>query len=304
MFGQFRICPYPWDMSAPLLGSHMSIAGGVHTAFERGVRAGCTTMQVFVKNSNQWTARQPAADEIERTRAAAATSGISPVVAHASYLINLCAVNAATLRRSRAAFIDELNRCAGFGIAALIVHPGAHMGRGEADGIAAIADSLNAIHEATPGNPVLSTVECTAGQGSALGYRFEQLRAIIDGVDDRRRMAVCLDTCHLFAAGYDIASPAGWERTFRDFEATLGFPLLAAVHVNDSKREFHSRIDRHEHIGKGMIGLTAFRLLMNDPRFAGVPKILETEKSEDLHEDIENMRVLRSLLEPADRTET
>jgi len=274
----------------------MSIAGGVHTAFERGMRCGCTTMQVFVKNSNQWSARAPAPPDIDLYRAAASASSIAPVVAHASYLINLCAINAATLHRSRDAYVDELQRCAAFGIAALIFHPGAHMGAGEEEGIRRIADSLNVIHERTPGIPTFTTLECTAGQGSALGYRFEQLRKIMDGVEARARMRVCLDTCHLFASGYGISTEQEWEHTFAEFDAVVGFPALVAVHVNDSKREFNSRVDRHEHIGKGLIGLTAFRMLMNDPRFQAIPKILETDKSEDMHEDVENLAVLKSLV--------
>jgi deoxyribonuclease-4 len=279
-----------------LLGSHMSIAGGVHTAFERGMRCGCSTMQVFVKNSNQWSARAPAQPDIDLYHAAASASSISPVVAHASYLINLCAINPTTLHRSRDAYCDELQRCAAFGITALIFHPGAHMGTGEEEGMKRIAESLNEIHRRTSGVSTLTTLECTAGQGTALGYRFEHLRKIIDGVEQRERMRVCLDTCHLFAAGYEISTESGWEKTFREFDAVVGFPLLAAIHVNDSRRELHSRVDRHEHIGKGLIGLTAFRMLMNDPRFQDIPKILETEKSEDMHEDVENMRMLKSLV--------
>jgi len=280
-----------------LLGSHMSIAGGVHAAFERGSRIGCTTMQVFVKNSNQWTGKALTPPDVERYRSAAVVCAITPVVAHASYLINLCAVNTSTLHRSRAAFIDELQRCEAFGISALIFHPGAHMGAGEDEGIKRIVESLNIIHERTSGFATFTTLECTAGQGSTLGYRFEHLRDIIDSVEEKRRMRVCLDTCHLFAAGYDITTESGWEKTFREFDQAVGFERLAAVHVNDSRKEFNSRVDRHDHIGKGLIGLTAFRLLMTDVRFNAIPKILETEKGEDMHEDVENMAVLKSLVE-------
>jgi len=290
------ICYLDFMMTRLLLGSHMSIAGGVHTAFERGMRSGCTTMQVFVKNSNQWTARSPGKPDVDLYRSAASDSAISPVVAHASYLINLCAVNPSILVRSRDAYVDELKRCEAFGITALIFHPGAHMGAGEEEGIKRVAESLNGIHERTPGVSTFTTLECTAGQGTALGYRFEHLQKIIHGVEHRERMRVCLDTCHLFAAGYEISTEEGWKRTFGEFDAIVGFPLLAAVHVNDSRREFHSRVDRHEHIGKGLIGLTAFRMLMNDPRFQDIPKILETEKSEDMHEDVENMAVLKGLV--------
>ncbi|MEW6511291.1 MAG: deoxyribonuclease IV [Bacteroidota bacterium] len=282
-----------------LIGSHMSISGGMHTAFERGDRIGCATMQVFTKNSNQWSGRAYSAEDVEKYKVAAAKSTISPVVAHASYLINLAATNPATLKRSRAAFIDELQRCAALGILGLIVHPGAHLGSGEADGVRRIAESLDIIHDATAGAAPLSILESTAGQGTTLGWRFEQLRAIIDAVEAPSRMAVCLDTCHVFAAGYDITTEEGWETTMREFDRVVGLSRLAAIHVNDSKRELGSRIDRHDHIGKGRIGLTAFRMLVRDPRLTLVPKILETEKSEDMHEDVENMALLRSLVGPA-----
>lgn len=279
-----------------LLGAHMSINGGMHTAFERGAKAGCATMQVFTKNGNQWAGRPYSAEDIASYASAAAKSTIAPVIAHASYLINLCATNADTLRKSRGAFQDELNRCESLGITGLVFHPGAHTGRGETDGIRTIAESLNIVHAVTPGFRTLSLLETTAGQGTALGYRFEQLRAIIDLVEDRSRMGVCLDTCHVFAAGYDIATEPGWETTMRGFDDIVGLARLAAVHVNDSKKERGSRVDRHHHIGQGVIGLTAFRMLVNDARFDSVPKILETEKSEDMHEDVENMNLLRSLV--------
>jgi deoxyribonuclease-4 len=279
-----------------LLGAHMSIDGGVHTAIARGTSIGCTTMQVFVKNNNQWSARPLSDQDVENYKTAEANASIGPVVAHAAYLINLCAVNPATLKRSRTAFVDELRRCEAFGIKALIFHPGAHMGTGEAEGIARIAESLNIAHEETPGCSVLSALECTAGQGSAIGYRFEHLRDIIAQVQQQKRMVVCLDTCHLFAAGYDISTEEGWEKTISDFDRIVGLNRLVAMHVNDSRKELGSRVDRHEHIGKGKIGKTGFRMLMNDPRLVSVPKILETPKGEDMKEDVENMNVLRSFL--------
>lgn len=282
-------------MPPPLLGSHMSVAGGVHTAFARGERIGCTTMQVFVKNASRWEAKAQTQEEVDLFRTAAAASPIRPVLAHAAYLINLCAPKKDVFARSRRAFLDELHRCETLGIAGLIFHPGAHMGAGEEEGIRRIADSLNTIHARTRHFTTRTTLEVTAGQGTAVGYRFEHLRAIIDLVEEQERMGVCLDTCHLFAAGYNIGTERGWEQTFAEFESTVGFRRLVAVHVNDSKKELGSRVDRHHHIGKGKIGLEGFRLLMNDPRFADVPKILETEKSEDMHEDVQNMRILTDL---------
>jgi deoxyribonuclease-4 len=280
-----------------LLGTHVSVAGGVHAAFERGERIGCTTMQVFVKNSNQWEGKPQTTDDIANYKTAAAKSTIVPVFAHAAYLINLCAKDPAVRARSRRGFRDELVRCAAFGIKGLIVHPGAHMGEGEDAGVRGIADSLNAAHEET-GGTVLSVLETTAGQGTAVGYRFEHLRDILALVRDRSRTAVCIDTAHLFAAGYDIGTEGGWEETIAVFDRIVGLHTLAAIHVNDSKKPIGSRVDRHEHIGKGLIGLTAFRMLMNDPRLAEIPKILETDKSEDMHEDVENMALLRSLVTP------
>jgi deoxyribonuclease-4 len=170
------------------------------------------------------------------------------------------------------------------------------MGAGENDGIKRIAESLNLVHEQTKGYKVRSVLEATAGQGTSVGYRFEHLRAIIDLVDEPERMGVCIDTCHVFAAGYDIATEAGYERTFNEFDDILGLERLVAFHVNDSKRELGSRVDRHEHIGKGKIGKNGFRLLMNDPRFQNVPKILETPKGPDLKEDVVNMKVLRRMV--------
>ncbi len=282
--------------AAPLLGTHVSVAGGVSTAFQRATAIGCTTMQIFVKNANQWAAKPIATDEIQRFREAAAVSPVRPVIAHAAYLINLCAKNNRVLEKSRAAFEDELRRCEQLGVHALVLHPGAHLGEGEEVGLRTIAESLNVIHERIPDYRVLTALETTAGQGTTLGYRFEHLREIIDRVEQKSRLAVCMDTCHLFAAGYPIHTVDGWNEVIRSFDEIVGLRRLAVVHTNDSKKPFGSRRDRHEHIGKGMIGLEGFRMLMNDPRFFSVPKILETEKSEDMHEDVENMQRLRSLL--------
>ena len=279
-----------------LLGSHMSVAGGLHKAFERGTRIGCTTMQIFVKNASMWTGKPLTPDAVASYKAAEAKATVAPVIAHAAYLINLCARADGVLRRSRDGLADELTRCTALGVAGLVVHPGAHMGAGEPDGLARIAESLNLIHEELPGPSTPTLLETTAGQGTTLGYRFEHLRRIIDLVEDKARVAVCLDTCHLFAAGYPIHTEAGWESTMRDLEAIIGLENVAAVHVNDSKRECGSRVDRHDHIGQGLLGETAFRMVMNDPRLRAVPKILETEKSEDMHEDVENMARLRALV--------
>jgi deoxyribonuclease-4 len=279
-----------------LLGAHMSINGGLHTAIERGAGIGCTAIQIFTKNSNQWRSPPLTDADVATYKSAQAKARITHVVTHASYLINLCSTNKQTAHLSRVAFIDELRRCDALGIGSLIFHPGSHTGAGEEAGLRAIAAALNRAHEETPGCRTFSTLETTAGQGTNLGYRFEQLATIIDLVKEQSRMAVCIDTCHLFAAGYPIHTEQGWEETFREFDRILGLKHITAVHVNDSMKPLGSKLDRHEHIGKGEIGLTAFRMLMNDPRFDSVPKILETEKDEEMKEDVENMRVLKSLI--------
>jgi deoxyribonuclease-4 len=279
-----------------LLGAHMSIAGGVHCAVERAISIGCTTMQMFVKNNNQWRGKKLTTEDISTYKKLLRESSIGPVVVHDTYLINLCATNKDILQKSRDALKDELDRCEMLGVEYLNFHPGSHMGAGEEDGIKRIAESLNLIHEQTSGYGVKSVIETTAGQGTAIGYRFEHLRQIIDLVEQRERMAVCVDTCHVFAAGYDIVTETGYEQTFSEFDSVVGLHRLVAFHVNDAKRERGSRIDRHEHIGKGMIGKAGFRLLMNDDRFKTIPKILETPKKPEMKEDVKNMRVLRSLV--------
>lgn len=282
--------------SGMLLGAHMSIAGGVHTAVDRAVSIGCTALQVFTKNNNQWNGKPLSSEDVELYKQKIFSAEIAPVVSHTSYLINLCAVHPDTLKKSRTAFIDELERCELLGIPLLNFHPGSHLGAGEDEGIKRICESLNIAHDATKNFTTKSVLEATAGQGTNIGYTFEHLRAIIDGVEHPERMAVCIDTCHIFAAGYDIATEAGYEKTFQEFDSLVGLKRLVAFHINDSKKGLGSHVDRHEHIGKGAIGLTGFRLLMNDERFVHIPKILETPKSEDLHEDVENMRVLKSLM--------
>ncbi len=281
----------------PLVGAHQSIAGGVYTAFERAQRAGCVTLQVFVKNNNRWKGKPLTDEDIANYKTTASKSNIAPVVAHSCYLINPCAVDPDILTKSRETFLDELYRCEQLGIPYFNFHPGAHLGKGEDEGIKRIIESLNIIHSRSKNYHTMSVLETTAGQGSAIGYRFEHLRRIIDGVDETKRMAVCIDTCHIFAAGYDIRTQREYERTMKEFDDVVGRDRLVAIHANDSKREMGSRIDRHEHIGKGAIGREGFRLLMQDERLTHVPKILETPKGEDLKEDKMNLKLLRSLAE-------
>ncbi len=281
-----------------LLGAHMSTSGGIHRAVDRATSIGCTALQVFTKNNNQWQAKPLGEEEIKQYKTKITDSTITPVVAHDSYLINLCAVNQDILEKSRAALIDELTRCEQLGIQLLNFHPGSHVGAGEEEGIKKIIESLNRVHSKTKGFKVMSVVEATAGQGTAVGHRFEHLEKIVNGVDNPERMAVCIDTCHIFAAGYELRTEAGYENTFQQFDDIVGIRRLAVFHCNDSKKEFGAHVDRHEHIGKGAIGLEGFSFLMNDDRFASIPKILETPKSDDLHEDVENIRTLKSLVKP------
>ncbi len=282
----------------PLIGAHESIAGGIHLAFERAERAGCRTLQVFTKNASQWRTKPLNESDIENYKTAASKSTIAPVIAHDSYLINLCARDPDIRKRSLLAFVDELQRCQQLGIPYLNFHPGAHLGQGEQAGIAGIVEALNEAHARTPHCPVISVVETTAGQGTVLGYRFEQIRMIIDGVADRTRMGVCIDTCHIFAAGYDLRSPEAYAATMKEFGDIVGFDRLVALHINDSKGEIGSRRDRHEHIGEGYIGVNGFRNIMTDQRLLRIPKILETPKGEDLREDMINLRLLRRLARP------
>jgi deoxyribonuclease-4 len=280
----------------PLLGAHMSIAGGVGNALLLGKKVECDAIQIFTKSSRQWASKPYTKEEVELFRINRKETGISTVVAHDSYLLNLGSPDDALRKKSIAAFIDELERCETLGVTNLIAHPGAHVGAGEAEGIKTIAKSLDEVHKACPGYKTRVTLEITAGQGSNLGYRFEQIADIMDATQENDRLRVCFDTEHAFAAGYDIRTQEGYERTFAEFDELIGLERLAAFHLNDSKKEFHSRVDRHEHIGKGFIGVEAFRFLMNDRRFWGLPMCLETPKGPELKEDKLNLRLLRSLM--------
>ncbi len=279
-----------------LLGAHVSISGGVSKAVERAEKLGFTAMQIFTKNNNRWFSKPIDETEAERFRLLLKNSQIKFVVSHSSYLINLCAKNHDTLKKSRASLIDELNRCEILNIPYLNFHPGAHGGQGEKEGIKIIAESINIAHSETKNFQVKSMLELTAGQGTNLGYRFEHIAEIIDLVKDKNRMAVCIDTAHIFAAGYDIRTPEAYEKTMSEFDKVIGLDKLKLLHMNDSKKELGSRKDRHEHIGKGFIGLDGFSNIMNDKRIRNVPKILETPKGKEQTEDIENLKTLKSLI--------
>ncbi len=279
-----------------LLGAHTSIAGGVSKSVERAEKLNFTAMQIFTKNNNRWNAKPLEEDEIKRFKSLLSESNIKFVVAHDSYLINLCAKDKTILHKSIEAFIEELQRCELLGIPHLNFHPGAHGGMGEEEGIKIIAESLNTAHQRTKNFKVKSMIELTAGQGTALGYKFEQIASIIELVEDKDRISVCIDTAHIFAAGYDIREPESYEKVISEFDSIIGLNLLKCFHINDSKKELGSRVDRHEHIGKGYIGLNGFRNLMNDERLKHIPKILETPKGKEQKEDIMNIDVLKNLI--------
>ena len=282
----------------PLLGAHMSIAGGVQNAILQGKEVGCETVQIFTKSSRQWMAKPLREEEIAQFRAAKEETGITTVVAHDSYLYNFAAPNESLRKKSVAGLIDEMQRCEALGVVYLIAHPGAHVGAGEEVGIKTIAKSIDEMHKACSGFTTKLAIEITAGQGSNLGYKFAQVRQIIDATKAPDRLRVCFDTQHAFAAGYDLRSKEGYEQTFIEFDEEIGLARLVVFHINDAKKDLGCRVDRHEHIGKGFLGVAAFRLLLNDQRFWGLPMCLETPKSADCHEDRENLALLRSLLTP------
>ena len=284
-------------MTEPRFGAHMSISGGMPLAVERAVAVGSGALQVFVKSSNQWAARPFAPGEADAFRRAAAEAGLERhVVAHASYLINLASMEEALWERSIEAFGIELDRCATLGIPALVLHPGSPKESGAEAGIARVARALDRAYAERGRAGVRTLLEITAGQGRALGGRFEELGAIVAASSCEDRLGVCFDTCHAVAAGHDLGSEAAYAATFESLDRAVGLSRLGAFHLNDSKGKLGSRLDRHEHVGKGTVGLEAFRRLVNDPRFRGLPMVLETPKGEDLAEDRENLAVLRGLV--------
>ena len=278
-----------------LLGAHVSIGGGVENSPGRGMELGCDAIQIFSKNQRRWKSDPLSDDAAREFRRAVDKYKIRKVVIHDSYLINLAHPDRNALRKSRDAFSDESRRADSLGVAYLVFHPGSHLKTTEAEGIRRIAESLNAVLRDLQGSHAKLLLETTAGRGDHLGYRFEQLAEIISLTEQKERVGVCYDTAHSFAAGYDLRTKKAYEETFTEFDNTVGLDKLKVFHLNDSKGDLGSRIDRHENIGKGFLGMEPFRFLVNDSRFRQHPMILETPEGDKYYK--ENLNLLRSLME-------
>ena len=278
------------------LGAHMSISGGLHFAIERAVAAGCNVLQVFTRNSNQWRGKPVSEADVVLFRSKLAASGLHEVISHDIYLINLAAPPGETRDKSLAAFRDELETCVRLGIDKIVMHPGSHLADSPQSGLARVVAAFDQLFGEVPRFEGKVLLETTAGQGSNLGRTFEELGAIIAGSRFPEKFGVCFDTCHTFAAGYDTATQEGYHDTMAQFDRIIGLDRLHCFHFNDSKKGLGSRVDRHDHIGQGALGLNPFRFILNDPRFATVPKILETPKGDNDEMDAVNLALLRSLV--------
>lgn len=283
----------------PLFGAHMSIAGGLHNALLDAHKHGCGTVQLFSKNASQWAAPEVSAEHVGLFRRTLKETKLKHPIVHDSYLINLASPDETLHRRSIEAFVVEMQRAELIGASYLVTHPGAHVGSGEEAGLARVAAALDEVHERCPDFRVKVLLETTAGQGSTLGHRFEHLAQILDMVADPGRLGVCLDTCHVFAAGYELAPEKEYRATFRAFDRLIGLGKLRAFHLNDSRKPLGSRVDRHAHIGRGCLGLEPFRLLVNDERFRNRPMVLETPKEEGDNNSMDaiNLATLHGLLD-------
>lgn len=279
------------------LGAHMSTSGGVHRALERGLGIACEVVQLFVKNNMQWSGRPYSPEELARFAEVAAAGRLAAIFGHTGYLINLAAPASPNRERSIKSLVQEIELAESLGLPFLVLHPGAHLGSGEAAGLRQAAAALDEVLAATARSPVRIALENTAGQGTCLGYRLEHLFELYALVKQPQRLGLCLDTAHFFAAGYDVRAPQVWDALICECERRVGLGQILAVHLNDSLSALGSRVDRHAGIGQGAMGRDAFRHIVNDARFRDLPGCLETPKSEDLHEDVENLAVLRRLLE-------
>ncbi|HMJ88270.1 MAG TPA: deoxyribonuclease IV [Candidatus Acidoferrum sp.] len=278
-----------------LFGAHMSTGGGVWKALQRGAEIGCDVAQIFVKNNMQWFGKPYEPNDLALYANELASQKIHAVFGHTGYLINLGAQPCENRDKSIKSLIQEIQLATQLGVPFLVMHPGAHLGTGEDKCLGQIVSGLDEAFRATKGSPVRVALENTAGQGSCLGHRIAHLAAAFDAVEQPQRLGVCLDTAHFFAAGYDIRTPKGWDAAIKEVDDLLGLKQILAFHLNDSKTDLGSRVDRHEHIGKGKIGLEAFRHIVRDVRFKNHPGCLETPKSKDMHEDVENLALLRKL---------
>lgn len=277
-------------------GAHMSTSGGVHKAIQRGVGIHCEIVQIFVKNNMQWLGKPYPPEEVARYRQELAVSQLRAVFGHTGYLINLGAPASANRDKSLQSLVQEIQLAESLGVPFLVLHPGAHLGQGEEAGLRQIVAGLDEVLRATRQSPVRIALENTAGQGTCLGHRIAHLAEIFDRVQKPERLGICLDTAHFFAAGYDLRTPKGWNAAIKEVGQLIGLKQILAFHLNDSKTDLGSRVDRHAGIGQGKIGREAFRHMVNDARFAKLPGCLETPKSADLHEDVENLAVLRGLI--------
>lgn len=285
----------------PILGAHQSIAGGYYKAVEIAHRLKCDCVQVFTKNNNQWRAKELTDEDVRQFQTKLVELGVTHPLAHDSYLINLASPDRELWKKSVDAFVVELFRADRLGIPYLVTHPGAHTTSSEEAGIAAVVRALDEVHRQTRGIKTKCLLETTAGQGSCLGRTFEQLATMLDGVADPDRLGICVDTCHIFAAGYPLGTEKDYKATMRALDKMVGLKLVKAFHVNDSLKPLGSRVDRHAHIGHGLIGKDAFRFLVNDRRFRHVPMYLETPKGEEKGKNLDeiNLRVLRRMVENA-----
>jgi len=278
-----------------ILGAHVSAAGGLHNAIGNGEELGCDVVQIFIKNPNHWISTGHTDDAIDGFKEAWKRSSIQTVVVHDIHLTNLASPKPDVLKKSRVQFREQIQLADRLGIPYIVTHLGAHLETGEAEGLEMLSHSFNQLFEDTNDTSVSVLLETTAGQGTNLGYRFEHLRQIIDTSKYPDRLGVCLDTCHVFAAGYELRSEEAYHQTFDQFDRIIGLDRLLTFHLNDAKSEYNSRIDRHEHIGEGNLGITPFQLLVNDSRFSHTPMIIETPKMEEMH--AVNLAVLRELVE-------
>jgi deoxyribonuclease IV len=279
-----------------IFGAHESIAGGVYKAIERGKEATCDTIQIFNKNNNSWKAAELKPDDVEKYFKLIDELGVTVATSHTSYLINIASPDKILYEKSINSLAEEMDRCNTLRVPNLVLHPGSHVGTGEEGGIKRIGKAINKLFKKLKNNECTLLLETTAGQGSHLGYTFEQLAEMIDLVDDQDHIGVCMDTCHIFSAGYPLTDPKDYKKTMKSFNDTIGLDKLKIIHMNDSKKPFGEKKDRHEHIGKGEIGIEAFRNFVNDKRLTKVPMILETPKGDDLKDDIKNLKILRGLV--------